>query len=88
MSGTAALLAVPDRGETATFRPGGTGPQTALRVVRAEPVEGEDAVLVAATVTLPSIAAGDTFEIAGEVLTVLSAVQDDAGTAWRVVCTR
>lgn len=88
MSGAAALLADPDRGETATFRPGGTGPQTALRVVRAEPAEGEDAVLVAAAATLPSIAAADTFEIGSEVLTVLSAEMDAAGTAWRVVCTR
>ncbi|WP_203075783.1 head-tail joining protein [Falsiroseomonas ponticola] len=88
MSGAAALLANPDRGGTATFRPGGTGPQTALRVVRAEPAEGEDAVLVAAAVTLPAITAGDTFEIGGEVLTVLSADTDAAGTAWRVVCTR
>ncbi len=85
MSGAAALLADPDRGETATFRPGGTGPQTALRVVRAE---GEDAVLVAAAATLPAITAGDTFEIGGEVLPVLSADPDAAGTAWRVVCTR
>lgn len=88
MSGAAALLADPDRGETATYRPGGTGPQTALRVVRAELAEGEDAVLVAAAATLPSIASGDTFEIAGEVLTVLSAVLGTGGTAWRVVCTR
>ena len=88
MSGTAALLADPDRGETATFRPGGTGPQTALRVVRTERAEGEDAVLVVAVATLPSIASGDTFEIGSEVLTVLSADPDAAGTAWRVVCAR
>jgi hypothetical protein len=88
MSGFAALLADPDRGETTTHRPGGTGPQTAMRVVRAEPAEGEDAVLVAAAATLPSIAAADTFEIGSEVLTVFLAEMDAAGTAWRVVCAR
>jgi hypothetical protein len=88
MSGFAALLADPERGETATYRPQGTGPQMALRVVGAEPAEGEDAVLVAAAATLPAISAGDTFDLGGAVLTVLSAEQDAGGKAWRVVCAR
>ena len=88
MSGFAALLADPDRGETATFRPQGIRTQVALRVVSAEPAVDEDAVLVVATASLPSIAAGDTFDVGGEVLTVVSVEQDASGTAWRLVCAR
>jgi hypothetical protein len=88
MNDFAALLADPDCGETATFRPHGIGTQTALRVVPAEPAEDEDAVLVVATASLPSIATGDTFESGGEVLTVFSVEQDASGTAWRLVCAR
>lgn len=88
MSGAASLLADPERGETATYRPQGVGPQMALRVVRVEPTEGEDAVLVAAVATLPAISAGDTFELGGAVLTVFSAEKAAAGRAWRVVCAR
>jgi hypothetical protein len=88
MSGVASLLADPDRGETAIFRPQGVGPQIALRVLRVEPAEGEDAVLVAAVAALPAISAGDNFDLGGAVLTVLSAEKDTAGKAWRAVCTR
>ena len=88
MSGVASLLADPDCGETAIFRPQGVGPQIALRVLRVEPAEGEDAVLVAAAAALPAISAGDSFELGGAVLIVLSAEKDAAGKAWRAVCTR
>ncbi|WP_203077302.1 head-tail joining protein [Falsiroseomonas ponticola] len=88
MSGFVDLLADADRGTTATYRPQGIGTQIALRVVLAEPAEDEDAVLVAAIATLPTIAAGDTFDVGGEVLTVLSVEQDASGTAWRLVCAR
>jgi hypothetical protein len=88
MSGFVDLLTDPDRGETATYRPQEIGTQVALRVVSAEPAKDEDAVLVVATATLPSIAAGDTFDLGGDVLTVLAVKQDASGTAWRVVCAR
>ena len=88
MSGAASLLADPDRGATATYRPQGIGTQIALRVVLAEPAEDEDAVLVAAIATLPTIAAGDTFDVGGEVLTVVSVEQDASDTAWLVACAR
>jgi hypothetical protein len=45
-------------------------------------------ILSLAIATLPDIAAGDSFSIGGEVLTVRHAERDATGTAWRVFCQR
>jgi hypothetical protein len=45
-------------------------------------------ILSLAIATLPDIAAGDSFLIGGEVLTVRHAERDATGTAWRVFCQR
>jgi hypothetical protein len=69
-----------------------------LRVLRASPdrigsgfdteVISASDILSLAIATLPDIAAGDSFSIGGEVLTVRHAERDASGTAWRVFCQR
>jgi hypothetical protein len=45
-------------------------------------------ILSLAIATLPDIAAGDSFSIVNEVLTVRHAERDASATAWRVFCQR
>jgi hypothetical protein len=45
-------------------------------------------VLSVAIATLPGLAAGDTFELGPDLLTVTHAERDASGTAWRVFCQR
>ena len=45
-------------------------------------------ILSLAIATLPDIAAGDSFSIGADLLTVRHAERDATGTAWRVFCQR
>jgi hypothetical protein len=94
----ASLIADPHLGCAAQYRQGGTGAPVSLRVLRSSPDRMADAfgtevisasdILSLAIATLPDIAAGDSFLIGGEVLTVGHAERDASGTAWRVLCQR
>jgi len=94
----ASLIADPHLGVDAQYRQGGTGAPVSLRVLRSSPDRLADAfgtevisasdILSLAIATLPDIAAGDSFSIGGEVLTVRQAERDATGTAWRVFCQR
>ena len=94
----ASLIADPHLGCAAQYRQGGTGAPINLRVLRASPdrigsgfdteVISASDILSLAIATLPDIAAGDSFSIGGEVLTVRHAERDATGTAWRVFCQR
>jgi hypothetical protein len=94
----AALIADPHLGCDVQYHQGGTGSPVALRVLRASPDRMADAfgtelisasdILSLAIATLPDLAAGDSFAIGGEVLTVRHAERDASGTAWRVFCQR
>ena len=94
----ATLLADPHLGVDALYRVGGTGSPVALRVLRSSPDRLADAfgtevisasdILSLAIATLPDLAAGDSFSIGNEVLTVRHAERDATGTAWRVFCQR
>lgn len=94
----AVLAADPNLGVAATYRAGGTGAPVSLRVLRSSPdrlagafdtalLQATD-VLAVGSAALPGLAAGDTFTIGAEVLTVESAERDAAGVAWRVLCRR
>jgi len=94
----ASLIADPHLGVDAQYRQGGTGAPVSLRVLRSSPdrladafgtevISGSD-ILSLPIATLPDIAAGDSFSIDGEVLTVRHAERDATGTAWRVFCQR
>ena len=93
-----ALAADPNVGATAAYRVGGTGAPISLRVVRSTPdrlgdafgtsvIEASD-VLAVAIAALPALAAGDTFTLEPDTLTVQHAERDAAGVAWRVFCQR
>lgn len=94
----ASLIADAHLGVDAQYRQGGSAAPVNLRVLRSSPDRLADAfgtevisasdILSLAIATLPDIAAGDTFSISGEVLTVRHAERDATGTAWRVFCQR
>jgi len=94
----AVLAADPNLGVSATYRAAGTGAPVPLRVLRSSPdrlAGAFDTALLQATdvlavgiVVLPAIAAGDTFTIGAELLTVESVERDAAGVAWRLLCRR
>lgn len=94
----AALVADPNLGGEAVYRQGGDGPPVTLRVLRSSPDRVANAfgtgilsatdILSVAIATLPDIAAGDSFGIGADLLTVTHAERDASGTAWRVLCQR
>ena len=94
----AALIADPHLGCDVQYHQGGIGAPVSLRVLRSSPDRMADAfgtevisasdILSLAIVTLPEVAAGDSFLIGGEVLTVRHAERDATGTAWRIFCQR
>ena len=94
----AALVADPNLGVDAVYRQGGTGPAVAVRVLRSSPdrigssfgtgiLQATD-ILSVAVATLPDLAAGDSFALGPDLLTVTHAERDASGTAWRVLCQR
>ena len=94
----AALVADPNLGAAAVYRPGGTGSAVAVRVLRSSPDRVADAfgteilsatdILSVAIAVLPDLAAGDSFALGPDLLTVTHAERDASGTAWRVFCQR
>ena len=94
----ASLIADAHLGVDAQYRQGGIGAPISLRVLRSSPDRMADAfgtevisasdILSLAIATLPEVAAGDSFLIGGEVLTVRHAERDATGTAWRIFCQR
>jgi hypothetical protein len=94
----AALVADSNLGFEAVYRQGGDGPPVTLRVLRSSPDRVADAfgteilsatdILSIAIATLPDIAAGDSFAIGADLLTVTHAERDASGTTWRVLCQR
>ena len=94
----AALVADPNLGAEAVYRQGGTGPAVPVRVLRSSPDRLADAfgteilsatyILSVAIAVLPDLAAGDSFAIGPDLLTVTHAERDASGTAWRVLCQR
>ncbi len=94
----AALVADPNLGVEAVYRQGGTGAPVALRVLRSSPDRVADAfgteilsatdILSVAIAVLPGLAAGDTFALGADLLTVTHAERDASGTAWRAHCQR
>ena len=93
-----ALVTDPNMGADALYRQGGTGPAIAVRVLRSSPDRVADAfgteilaatdILSVAIATLPDLAAGDSFALDADLLTVTHAERDASGTAWRVLCQR
>lgn len=97
-SAMAVLVADPNLGTDAVHRAAGTGPPTALRVLRSSPdrlgsafgteiLQATD-ILSVPTAALPLVEPGDTFTLGGDTLTVQHAERDAAGAAWRVLCQR
>ena len=94
----ASLIADAHLGVDAQYRQGGTGAPVSLRVLRSSPDRLADAfgtevisasdILSLAIATLPDIAAGDSFAIGADLLTVRHAERDATGTAWRILCQR
>ena len=94
----AALVADPNLGVEAIYRQGGTGPAVAVRVLRSSPDRVGEAfgteilaatdILSIAIAVLPGLAAGDSFALGPDLLTVTHAERDASGTAWRVLCRR
>ena len=94
----ATLTADPNLGVKATYRAVGTGAPVSLRVLRSSPDRAAGAfdtallqatdVLAVGIAALPGLAAGDTFAIGADLLTVESAERDAVGVAWRVLCRR
>ena len=94
----ASLIADAHLGVDAQYRQGGTGAPISLRVLRSSPDRMADAfgteaisasdILSLAIATLPDLAAGDSFAIGADLLTVRHAERDATGTAWRVFCQR
>ncbi len=92
------LAADSNIGTDASYRAAGTGAPLLLRVARSVPDRLVDAfgtsvlqasdVLVVAIALLPAVAAGDTFTIGSDLLSVQHAERDAAGVAWRVLCQR
>lgn len=93
-----ALVADPNLGTEAIYRQGASGPAVAVRVLRSSPdrvavafgteILSATDILSVAIAVLPDIAAGDSFAIGPDLLTVTHAERDASGTAWRVVCQR
>lgn len=93
-----ALVADPNLGAEALYRQGGTGAPIAVRALRSSPDRVADAfgtdilsatdILSVAIAQLPDLAAGDSFAIGPDLLTVTHAERDASGTAWRVLCQR
>lgn len=92
------LAADPNLGEEAIYRQGGTGAPVAVRMLRSSPdrtaaafgtdiLQATD-ILAVAIAALPDLAAGDTFALGADLLTVNHAERDAAGVAWRVLCQR
>lgn len=94
----AALVADPNLGTDAVYRQGGTGMPISLRVLRSSPDRVADAfgteilsatdILSVPIAVLPDLAAGDSFTLGPDLLTVSHAERDASGTAWRVLCRR
>ncbi len=94
----ATLVADPNLGTEAVYRQGGTGPAVPVRVLRSSPDRVADAfgteilsatdILSVAIALLPGVAAGDSFVLGPDLLTVTHAEHDASGTAWRVLCQR
>ena len=92
------LVADPNLGTEAVYRQGGTGPAVPVRVLRSSPDRVADAfgteilsatdILSVAIAVLPDLAAGDSFALGPDLLTVTQAERDASGTAWRVLCQR
>jgi hypothetical protein len=93
-----ALVADPNLGTDAVYRQGGTGTPIAVRVLRSSPDHVADAfgteilsatdILSVAIAVLPDLAAGDSFALGPDLLTVTHAERDASSTAWRVLCQR
>ena len=92
----AVLGADPNLGVDAIYWQGGSGPSVPVRVLRSSPDRVADAfgteilsatdILTVAIAVLPNVAAGDSFVLGADLLTVTHAERDAAGTAWRVLC--
>ena len=92
------LVADPNLGTQAVYRQGGSGAPVSVRVLRSSPDRvaaafGTDVlsatdILAVAIAVLPDLAAGDTFTLDPDTLTVQHAERDAAGIAWRVFCRR
>lgn len=92
------LAADPNLGTEAVYRQGGSGAPISLRVLRSSPDRVADAfgtellaatdILSVAIAVLPDLAAGDSFALGPDLLTVTHAERDASGTAWRVLCQR
>ena len=92
------LVSDPNLGTEAVYRPGGSGTPVSLSVLRSSPDRVADAfgtgiisatdILSVAIATLPDLAAGDSFALGTDLLTVTHAERDASGTAWRVLCQR
>ena len=92
------LAADPNLGVGAIYRQGGTGAPVAIRMLRSSPDRTAPAfgtdilsatdILSVAIAALPDLAAGDTFALGPDLLTVTQAERDAAGVAWRVLCQR
>ena len=94
----ATLVADPNLGTEAVYRQGGTGSAVPVRVLRSSPDRAADAfgteilsatdILSVGIAVLPDLAAGDSFVLGPDLLTVTHAERDASGTAWRVLCLR
>jgi hypothetical protein len=94
----AAIVADPNLGVPAVYRPVGSGDGIAIRVVRSAPDETFDAfgttlvrptdVLLVAAVDVPAPAKGDVVVVGTDTLNVLAAVRDPVGAAHRLLCAR
>ncbi|GGG50321.1 hypothetical protein GCM10010964_42040 [Caldovatus sediminis] len=94
----AVLVADPNLGAEAVYRQGGVGAPISLRVLQSSPDRVADAfgteilsatdILSVPIAVLPDLAAGDSFALGPELLTVTHAERDASGTAWRVFCQR
>ncbi|MBR0670527.1 head-tail joining protein [Neoroseomonas soli] len=93
-----ALVADANLGVDAVYQQGGTGAPVSIRVLRSSPDRVADAfgteilaatdILSVAIAALPDVAAGDSFGLGPDLLTVSHAERDASGTAWRVLCQR
>lgn len=94
----AGMFDLDDFAVSATWRAGGVGAPVAVPVIRDAPDRVADAFgtpILQATdelrvrvESLPALAAGDTFTLGAEVLTVQHAERDATGATWRVMCQR
>jgi hypothetical protein len=92
----AGMFDVDDFAVSAIWRAGGVGAPLAVPVIRDAPNRVADAFgtpILQATnelrvrvESLPALAAGDTFTIGTEILTVQHAEREATGALWRVLC--